>query len=290
MQQDKYFIKDEIKDKRLDLKVNKSYLEQDFHIHQHDYTEMLIVLGGTARHTVEKTSYMLRPGDICVIKPSVYHGFCNVNRFRHCNIMFDAERVFSGAKGLSLMPGFQILFSIEMNMAREEAYKSMIRLDVADIPYVDKITDRMLAEAGHKQPGYDVLVRAMFLELAVFCARKYSPEQSDVPANITNLVQTVIYMEEHFKENLTLGKLSEISCLSPRHFDRIFRRVYKTTPLSYIFSLRMDHACYLLENTDLPVAEIARASGFTDGNYFARVFRKHKGISPVAYRKLRPFV
>ena len=143
----KYYLRDEIEDNRLQIKISKKdYLEEDFQVHQHDFTEMLIVLGGTARHIVENTSYMLRSGDICVIKPSVFHGFSNVNHFRYCNIMFDAESVFEKYKNLYKIPGFQVLFAIEMNLVKDEAYKSMIRLDMADIPFIDKITEQMLSE------------------------------------------------------------------------------------------------------------------------------------------------
>lgn len=290
MQQETYFIKDKIKNRQLSVTLKKTYLEEDFPLHCHDFTEMLIVLGGTAQHIVENTTYKLRPGDICIIKPSVHHGFAKVNHFLHCNITFDADRVFEGFKTLSLLPGFQVLFAIEMNLVKEEAYKSMIRLDTEDIAFVDKITNLMLEEERQNLPGYEVVMRSLFLELAVFCARKYHPDAENVPENIDHLAHTVIYMEKHFKENLTLEKLAQMSCLSPRHFDRIFKRIYKTTPLSYIAALRMGEACRMLKTTELPVSEIARACGFSDGNYFARTFRRQKGISPGAYRKLRSVI
>lgn len=280
-----YLSENTLNDNFLNIFIQKNYLDGDFHIHRHDFTEMLIVLEGTAQHIVDNTSYMLRPGDICVIKPSVSHGFSNARHFRHCNIMFNSNTVFENCRSLYKLPGFQILFSIETNIAKEESYKSMICLDASDTVFVDKLTDRMIKETAEKNPGYEAVAHALFVELAVFCSRKYKCDSNRCNENITNLARTVIYMEENFREDISLDDLASVSCLSPRHFSRIFRNIYKISPFSYIFSLRIEYACNLLKYTDLSVTEISALSGFKDSNYFARAFKKYKAISPTTYRK-----
>jgi AraC family L-rhamnose operon transcriptional activator RhaR/AraC family L-rhamnose operon regulatory protein RhaS len=52
----------------------------------------------------------------------------------------------------------------------------------------------------------------------------------------------------------------------------------------------MNHACSLLENTNLPVKEIAYKSGFYDSNYFIKLFKQQFGISPAKNRKSRNII
>ena len=57
------------------------------------------------------------------------------------------------------------------------------------------------------------------------------------------------------------------------------------TPNEYINRLRINQAKELLTNTDMSVFEIAEAVGFSDQNYFGRVFKKQTGTSPKKYIK-----
>lgn len=277
---------DIVSDKLSCINIQKDYVREDFPMHRHDYTEIVIVLDGHAQHFIEGESYFLQPGDICVIKPSVAHGYQNPHNLRLCNIMFYGQSVFENFKSLRQLQGFQILFAIEPNLVREETYKCMIQLDMTDIVFVDKLTDRIFEEMYQKQPGYEALLYSLFIELIVFCSRKYAVNSMLHPVHVTNLANTVIFMEKHFCEALTLKQLAEMSCLSERHFCRTFQKVYHTSPFSYLLMLRLDCASNLLKHTTDSVSEVALRSGFADSNYFTRIFKKYKGISPREYRKL----
>ena len=54
--------------------------------------------------------------------------------------------------------------------------------------------------------------------------------------------------------------------------------------MSYIMNKKMEKAREFLAETDFSVTEIGRLVGFDDVNYFSRVFHKHNGFSPLAYR------
>ena len=55
----------------------------------------------------------------------------------------------------------------------------------------------------------------------------------------------------------------------------------------YILDYKMNLACEKLEKTDLAIKEIAILTGFVDQNYFSRVFKKEKGITPQQYRNMK---
>ncbi len=78
--------------------------------------------------------------------------------------------------------------------------------------------------------------------------------------------------------------LAKMSNLSVRHFTRIFRDTYQTSPGNYINNLKMQHACMLLTKTTLNISEVAFQSGFSDSNYFTRQFKKLFQVTPKEYR------
>ena len=66
---------------------------------------------------------------------------------------------------------------------------------------------------------------------------------------------------------------------------RHFRERTGVSPLEYLIRVRLKKASVLLQNPELGLAEIADMTGFTDSNYFCRLFRKYFGISPGKYRQ-----
>ena len=81
-----------------------------------------------------------------------------------------------------------------------------------------------------------------------------------------------------------MADLASMSGMSSRHFRRVFQKIYGTSPLKYLHTLRIRSAARLLRSTDLPVTEIAIRSGYSDGNYFSGKFKQIMGIPPLRYR------
>jgi two-component system response regulator YesN len=93
------------------------------------------------------------------------------------------------------------------------------------------------------------------------------------------------YIHRHFQENLSLSTLSEQFRFSPQYIAKKFKELYNTTVMTYLIELRMEKAKSLLIHTEMPVSEMANSLGYTDENYFGKVFKKQNGISPLQFRK-----
>jgi len=85
---------------------------------------------------------------------------------------------------------------------------------------------------------------------------------------------------------IDLNSLARACHLSPSQFRRTFRKLFGKSPLQFILNVRIQAAANLLKNSALGVTEVALKCGFNEPNYFARQFRRHIGVSPLAYRKL----
>lgn len=105
--------------------------------------------------------------------------------------------------------------------------------------------------------------------------------------NYTNMAEeTISYINNHFRENITVEELASRIGLSQYHFIRTFKSETGFTPHEYLVNTRIATAKYLLKTTRMSVKEICFASGFSSENIFCSAFKRHQGMTPLQYRDL----
>lgn len=97
------------------------------------------------------------------------------------------------------------------------------------------------------------------------------------------------YVHSHISDNIGVEQLADVACITKPYFIRLFKHEFGFPPVQYINRKKVERAQLLLFTTDKAVKEVAFILGFSDQNYFIRLFRKLTGITPQEYRrKLRP--
>lgn len=94
------------------------------------------------------------------------------------------------------------------------------------------------------------------------------------------------YIRAHLNEDLPLTRIAEATFFHPVYLSRIYKEKSGIGLSEFIREQRLNRACRLLRESKLKILEIAMETGFTSSGYFARFFRKHKGISPQEYRDM----
>lgn len=98
----------------------------------------------------------------------------------------------------------------------------------------------------------------------------------------TRLVDCI---EASLDRALTLEALAEIAQMNPYYLARAFRREFGEPPHRYVLGRRLERAKQLLRDTDLPLIEIALATGFASQSHFAATFKRRVGATPGDYRR-----
>src|SRR6516165_5080392 len=93
------------------------------------------------------------------------------------------------------------------------------------------------------------------------------------------------YVELHLSETIDLSTLATVAGLSMHHFARQFKQSAGVTPHHYLTQKRLERAQQMLAQTDLSLAEIAYAVGFSDQGHLARHFRGLLGTTPREFRR-----
>jgi transcriptional regulator GlxA family with amidase domain len=104
---------------------------------------------------------------------------------------------------------------------------------------------------------------------------------------VTNSVvqKAVSLMEAAIEEPVPLSELTRRTGVSQRQLERLCKRYLGATPAQYYVQLRLERARRMLRQTDMSVAEVAIACGFVSLSHFAKVYRRHYGLSPREDRK-----
>ena len=110
-------------------------------------------------------------------------------------------------------------------------------------------------------------------------------EYSGKSGNISDSENLRRFIEQNAHKTLTLHDMAENAYHSPSQTIRMFRRDFGITPYEYYMTKKLELACTMLRSNRATIKEIAFMLGFSDENYFSKVFRHRKGISPKEYRK-----
>ena len=93
------------------------------------------------------------------------------------------------------------------------------------------------------------------------------------------------HLAEEEEGRVGLRAIAKEIGMSYFHFSRVFKQSMRMTPTSYIAERRIERAKKLMEETDLPISEIALRSGFSSQSHFTTSFRRLAGVTPRSFRK-----
>lgn len=169
-----------------------------------------------------------------------------------------------------------------LNKISELAYYKF-KLDVNSLPIIMamKFQNKMMnGERLQKYEGGEFLYKFL-------CAVLREIESPSIN-NINNIVKKAEdIMDVEYASIEGIESIASRLGISIEHFIRVFKAEKSITPIKYLTNLRIQSAMNELLNTDEKLDIIANRNGFSNGNYFCKVFRKYIGMSPTEYRNSR---
>ena len=112
----------------------------------------------------------------------------------------------------------------------------------------------------------------------------------DIVGNLRLIIEPLLaevfgFIEEHYREPISLKDVARAVSLSRGHLTTVLRRKTGRTVQEWIAERRMSEARRLLVETDLAVEEVGRRVGYGDAGYFVRSFRSIHGATPLGWRR-----
>jgi AraC-like DNA-binding protein len=256
--------------------MTSSILSAPMAEHAHNCIEITITCGGNATHIAGGMTEHLQRGDVFIILPGCSHSLKDCRKFDHINISCSTDIFARVGINLAFIHGVKDLFVNSRKLTSFHLNNKEF-IDAKHLLYtmLEAYLKNKKEEKGN--------LRAYFAMLICLLAQSYSlHHNSDIASG--RLDKVLNYVNEHFREKISLPEIANIANLSVSQLVRIFKKNYGMTPVDYIIELRLNEARRLLGNTTLAVSEIADITGFNDSNYFSRAFRKRFGITPIKSR------
>lgn len=242
---------------------------------------LVLDLSGTARHLTQMDGILdetpTRRGDVCLIPPGIEARFAwQVKSGRQKNITlefdseifstylpdFDKDRVAAG----HLLPG---------SYADRPILANLLRLLGAETDPA-RARGRLFAES---------VIRLVAIEIAASHWSVRTGQAEPGTGSDTRVKRAIEFIESNYASDITLSDIGQASGLSQTQLTAHFQKATGATPYSYVIDRRLRQAVHLLRATDMPIAEVAIETGFSDQQHLTRAFRARLDQTPGQVRK-----
>lgn len=248
-----------------DFLLEKRFLTAGTHfpMHWHDFIEMEFIISGNGTHHLNDITYTITPGS--------------------CHIM--SERDFHAITALTDVTLYCIHFNqniLPRELRLQLSFKNLYcHFEETQMNWIMQLFDHLQAESKNTDSFCHIQQKNLLFQLFIEIIRKIQPISSSLSAPV---LEAISYINENFQNPLTLQKLAGHYGFSPNYFGHIFKTQTGQNFNDYLMSVRIQYACRLLSCTALATKEIAFSSGFQSVEYFFKLFKRYKGITPVEYR------
>lgn len=132
-----------------------------------------------------------------------------------------------------------------------------------------------------------LMISCLFLKIWSLIVKNAAVSESPKTQSndFTVLKNMIGYIQKFYQEKITLDDIAKEGAVGQSKCCKLFNKYIGITPNAYLVRYRLNQSAWYLKNTDMSIAEIAQAVGFSGSSFFAETFRKQYHKSPSEYRK-----
>ncbi len=251
-----------------------------FPLHWHEELEILYPLNGTADIMIEGRSFHLLKKHMLVVESCKVHStytYDEVSMFVCIHISKKHMRQY-----------FPEIDSYQIRCTPEDTADEQFPVYRAACELLEALTRLYMEEPPTYRMEAEGLVLQILSRLIRFFSVRQTPSAPTENSLAMERIRDVItYVEEHFREPVSLDDVSGLLGLGKEYFCRFFKKNMGMTFLNYLSEVRLAHTYDDLLNTNAPISEVMEANGFTNQKLFNSSFKSLYGCTPSAVRKER---
>lgn len=261
------------------------YESGSFMWHWHPEIEITYVQKGTMCYKVNHMVYHLKEGDIVFNNSGALHSGTMENQkdCAYIPVTFDSRLIYgffqSTVNSKYVDPVIQDSMLPAICIDQSEPWHKPFR------EYLLRIIDLDEKKPDFYELDITICLQSMWRLLLEHIT--YEPQASRENSLEYDRIKKILsYIEENYQNKITLNDIAGHIHLCESECTRLFKRHMNTTVFAFLQEYRIERSLEFLR-ADQPVSAVADKAGFSDPNYYSKVFAKIKGCSPREYRKHR---
>ena len=270
---------------RVSYQKLSEYESGSFMWHWHPEIEITYVQKGTMCYKVNHMVYHLKEGDIVFNNSGALHSGTMENQkdCAYIPVTFDSRLIYgffqSTVNSKYVDPVIQDSMLPAICIDQSEPWHKPFR------EYLLRIIDLDEKKPDFYELDITICLQSMWRLLLEHIT--YEPQASRENSLEYDRIKKILsYIEENYQNKITLNDIAGHIHLCESECTRLFKRHMNTTLFAFLQEYRIERSLEFLQD-DQPVSAVADKAGFSDPNYYSKVFAKIKGCSPREYRNHR---
>lgn len=233
--------------------------------HLHDEIELVYVTEGTVELGVGEELYHMEKGDFAIVFPNVIHHYQVFTKGKNRAMYISVKPTLIPAYTEQLQK-----YSVKYPIIHSAHLKEEILNSIYAMANMAEI-NAMLAQAY-----VQIILTYVFSEMELL--EKESIGGDDIIYN------SVEYVAQNFRENITLEKMAKDLCISKFALSRMFANTFHCNFNTYVNGVRLNYVAALLQDTNESITKLCFDCGFESQRTFNRVFKERYKMTPREYR------
>ena len=249
-------------------------------VHWHDEFEIIYVRSGFLTVSISGESYIGKTGEAFVVSPGNLHLMGSQSgTVDYYTFLFPLKYIsfrtddMLDEKLLEPLNSGHLMICPRVKDTAKELCEQLIEIYEAK------------KDESESKITTQVRTKIILLQFILEMWKKGFVIENDTSGRNTVEKEMVSYIQQNFTGKISLREFGEQFHLSEKYISRYFKEHFHITLSQYVTYLRLEHAKQLLQDTDIPVTDVAMQSGYQNVSYFIRSFQKAYAVSPLKYRK-----
>jgi two-component system response regulator YesN len=239
---------------------------------------------------------------VLALQKAFFESYSNVfyyNEEKSESYVFDEKKIYDFIKFLSegkrneaeciiynLTSEIRKCKNTKINYIKDIYYKFLVEMEINASKYnaitlTGKINNDYLWKAFNNLQTLDEVMKFVLIRIADYFETLEARKQDK-----SSIMKIISYIEKHYmNKDLSVKGISTSVYLSPAYMCTYFKQETGRTINQYITEYRLDKAKELLEEKANRVSDVAEMVGYSDGNYFTKLFKKSLGMTPSEFRE-----
>lgn len=249
-------------------------------VHWHDEFEIIYVRSGFLTVSISGESYIGKTGEAFVVSPGNLHLMgSQTGTVDYYTFLFPLKYIsfrtddMLDEKLLEPLNSGHLMICPRVKDTAKELCEQLVEIYEAK------------KDESESKITTQVRTKIILLQFIFEMWKKGFVIENDTSGRNTVEKEMVSYIQQNFTGKISLREFGEQFHLSEKYISRYFKEHFHITLSQYVTYLRLEHAKQLLQDTDIPVTDVAMQSGYQNVSYFIRSFQKAYAVSPLKYRK-----